>query len=288
MAGMGTLQRLDRPNTGKASDYISGMAALLGKQLEAYNQVGDAVEGYGQSRARGKAADLIGSEEYQNAMTPGEAEAMLMQATGGRNLGEEGTKMLKRSGDNKTDAWANEEDIKASTVLFGRQQQRDAVSNANQNARQARGFAHSKAMQKLRGNGSGGAAKLTGKQFADNMGEIRDLESGIKTQKDPIAKAAMQERIDELKFNTTRALDKTPSNYMNEELLGIKKNKGRKRSAGGGYSTPKWGGKLYSTTDSNVRDFINSKYGREVTEGKDGYYFRGQKLTPAYLADLKG
>ena len=114
------------------------MAMLQKMRGEAFGGISDAVENYGQSRARGTIADLMGSGKM-DGMTPEQKQAEIQMATGGRRVGEEGTKTIQELLDSTRKTQKNEWDVKADTVQYGRDVSKIGLSHANAMARQAQG-----------------------------------------------------------------------------------------------------------------------------------------------------
>ena len=63
---------------------------------------------------------------------------------------------------------------------------------------------NNKARAKLIGENSSGG--MTGEKFANMKQEISDLEEGLKTQIDPVAKIEMSKRINQLKYDMTKGV----------------------------------------------------------------------------------
>ncbi len=120
------------------NDLAETLMLLQKQKNKAFSGIGDAVEGYGQSRARGKIADLMGGGTL-DGMTPEQTQAAIQGVTGGRNVGEAGRNTIKELLGSTRDTQGNKWDVEEATTLFGRQQQRDATNHANAMARQAQG-----------------------------------------------------------------------------------------------------------------------------------------------------
>jgi len=234
------------------------MTLLQEMKNQAFEKAGQAVDEWGQSRQRGKVSKLLNSEEYQKIKDPEEALAKVLRVTKGRNLGKTFQEDLRTSYRSKeherVNDWANERSMQS-------QRNQIALENLRQRNRKEIGL-------------------LSGEIPTNQANQARlAYMQAIKKAKDPkerndlIAEALLNGTF---KKDDRIALDKVG-------LLGLPSN-GRSNEKG---NAPKWGNtKLYRSQTPKVRNFIESKYGRYVTEGKDGYYFKGRKLNDFLLDEL--
>ena len=118
--GMGRFNANKQYNQQNPMGNAGALMGLLRDQGKAFQGVSTAMDNYGQSRARGALAELMGSGQL-DGKTPQEQQALAQGATGGRTLGKEGQKTLAdmlglAEATQKINA---KED--AATTLFGRQ-----------------------------------------------------------------------------------------------------------------------------------------------------------------------
>ena len=143
--GMGSFKQKVYKSFGSPGDYTSSMVQLLKNQGEGFDKIVNAVDDYGEGRARGKVSDLMGSGHLQGK-TPEEVQAMIQQVTGGRDVGEAGRKTIDNYLSSARDTQGNEWKENAATTLFGRQNTQIAQRFANSQSLQGSALANSRAL----------------------------------------------------------------------------------------------------------------------------------------------
>ena len=257
----------------KQEDAMANAEAMTMLQKlrgESFDKVTNSVDEYGQSRQRGKVAELLGTDAYKSA-NPEDAMALVMQKTGGRDLGENHRKNMDVSYTGKGDVRKNTWDEEAATL-----------SNSRANARQAQGNSNAIALEGLRQKNKI-ALGLANETISTDGGKSKKLfMKALATTTDPkIREQMIQEGYlgGFLNKNDRIAMEKLG---IMPEQSGSSSNKKRK------YGTALWGAnKNYRAQTPKVKKFMDSKYSPLVTEAKDGYYFQGRKLDDIYLAELE-
>ncbi len=171
---MGRYQRPDGVKYKQESPaaYMGIIANLLGQQGKAQDKIVGAVDQYGESRARGRVAELMGTDEFK-AASPLDAQAMVQSRTNGRSTGDDGREMVKNMLGMKTDVLNNENKVTAAETLFGNQLKRDSINNA---ASMAQTNASNKSREKMYGNKSG-VNKLLGTTEEQVLGIQEELKN---------------------------------------------------------------------------------------------------------------
>lgn len=134
MAGMGAFQRRREFTPEGPAQFLTNMQKLLGQQSKSLEGVSGAVDSYGQGRATNKVAELMGSDGFDK-LTPEQAQAAAMKATGGRAMNESGENMLSALMTNKQKTLDNTNKIAAAEKLFSNQQALQTQKDNAQNKR---------------------------------------------------------------------------------------------------------------------------------------------------------
>lgn len=261
---MGSFNRKRQYKQQNPMANAAAMLGLLKQQNDSLGQVGDAVELQGQNMGRQKVAELMGTDEYQNA-TPEQAQALMQAKTGGRRLGESGDKTLKSSYDTKQKVLDNENKVTAAELLNSNQLNRDAINN-----------------KAAYGNSN---ELLKPAQLAEKQETIRQYETALKDKTiDDATRSRLRQEKDTIAAELVMGSKKKPSNFMIEDLLGIKKGTNKSGDSIINYSK----GTPYKRASPVQRQVINHpKLNGLVSEGKDGvFYVNGRKLDNILARDL--
>lgn len=265
---MGSFQR-DRQY--KQQNPMGGAGALLGmlkEQNSQYKSIGDIVENQGQATARGKVAELMADNKFKGA-NPEQAQALVQELTGGRQLGDRGTQMLEQAYGDKQRALDNTNKMNAAMLLNQRQLARDSINNRESMSRVTAG------------KDTPVGELLTPAQIAEKKEQVRQYDEAMKSadvKGNDALKSRLRQERDTLAGEMVYGSTKKPSNAAVGAVTGIDKDGnfvgGSDAPKGKKISTPKALSGITTNSSKAENDLINKAYNQSLIKPLPREYYQ--------------